>query len=31
MDRLFTWFAGRIAFAAGQPLAFVIAFAIIVV
>jgi len=31
MDRLFTWFAGLIAFAAGQPLAFVIAFATIIV
>ena len=30
MDRFFTWFAGKIAFAAGQPLAFVIAFATIV-
>ena len=29
MDRLFTWFAGRIAFVAGQPAAFAIAFAII--
>jgi low affinity Fe/Cu permease len=31
MNRLFTWFAGRIAFFAGQPLAFVVAFALIVV
>jgi low affinity Fe/Cu permease len=29
-DRVFTWFAGRISFAAGQPLAFVIAFATII-
>jgi len=29
-DRIFTWFAGRISFAAGQPLAFVIAFATII-
>ncbi len=31
MDRIFTWFAGKIAFAAGQPLAFVIAFGTILV
>jgi low affinity Fe/Cu permease len=31
MDRMFTWFAGRIASLAGQPLAFVIAFALILV
>ena len=31
MDRLFTWFAGRIAFFAGQPAAFVIAFAVILI
>jgi low affinity Fe/Cu permease len=31
MDRLFTWFAGRIASFAGQPVAFVLAFAVIVV
>jgi low affinity Fe/Cu permease len=31
MSRLFTWFAGKIAFAAGQPLAFVVAFALIIV
>jgi low affinity Fe/Cu permease len=31
MDRIFTWFAGRIAFVAGQPAAFVVAFATIVV
>jgi low affinity Fe/Cu permease len=31
MDRIFTWFAGRIASFAGQPIAFVIAFAVIVV
>jgi len=30
-DRIFTWFAGRISFAAGQPLAFVVAFATIIV
>ena len=29
-DRVFTWFAGRISFAAGQPLAFVVAFATII-
>jgi low affinity Fe/Cu permease len=31
MNRLFTWFAGRIASFAGQPVAFVIAFMLIVV
>jgi len=31
MDRIFTWFAGRISAMAGQPLAFVVAFALIVV
>ena len=31
MDRLFTWFAGRTASMMGQPLAFVIAFLVIVV
>jgi len=31
MDRIFTWFAGRIASFTGQPVAFVIAFALIVV
>jgi len=31
MDRLFTWFASRISFVVGQPLAFVVAFAVIVV
>ncbi|HEV7661373.1 MAG TPA: low affinity iron permease family protein [Allosphingosinicella sp.] len=31
MDRFFTWFAGRIAAFAGQPAAFVIAFALILV
>ncbi len=31
MDRLFTWFAGRIASFAGQPVAFVIAFLVILV
>ena len=31
MDRIFTWFAGRIASFAGQPVAFVVAFALIVV
>ena len=31
MNRLFTWFAGRIASFAGQPVAFVIAFALIVI
>ena len=30
-DRVFTWFAGRISFVAGQPLAFVIALVTIVV
>ena len=30
MNRLFTWFAGKIAFAAGQPLAFVVACALII-
>ena len=31
MDRIFTWFASRISFASGQPLAFVLAFGIILV
>jgi low affinity Fe/Cu permease len=31
MDRFFTWFASRISFASGQPLAFVLALAIILV
>ena len=31
MDRLFTWFASRISFISGQPLAFVIAFGVILV
>ncbi|MEA3045388.1 MAG: hypothetical protein QOH47_3226 [Sphingomonadales bacterium] len=31
MDRIFTWFAGRISSYAGQPLAFVVAFGLIVV
>jgi low affinity Fe/Cu permease len=31
MDRVFTWFAGRISFAAGQPLAFVLAVSVILV
>jgi low affinity Fe/Cu permease len=31
MDRLFTWFASRISFASGQPLAFVLAVGTIVV
>ena len=31
MDRFFTWFAGRIASFAGQPVAFVGAFALIVI
>jgi low affinity Fe/Cu permease len=31
MDRAFTWFASRISFASGQPLAFVLAFATILV
>jgi low affinity Fe/Cu permease len=31
MDRFFTWFAGRISSFAGQPVAFVIAFGLIVV
>jgi low affinity Fe/Cu permease len=31
MDRIFTWFAGRIASFAGQPVAFVGAFALIIV
>jgi low affinity Fe/Cu permease len=30
MDRVFTWFAGRIANVAGQPFAFVLAFMLIV-
>ena len=29
MDRVFTWFAGRISYAAGQPLAFVLALCVI--
>ena len=29
MNRIFTWFAGRAASAAGQPLAFVLAFGLI--
>jgi len=31
MDRFFTWFASKISFASGQPLAFVIAFGVMVV
>ncbi len=31
LDRFFTWFASRISFAAGQPLAFVLALGTIVV
>jgi low affinity Fe/Cu permease len=31
MDRIFTWFAGRASSTAGQPLAFVLAFALILV
>ncbi len=31
MDRFFTWFAGMISFASGQPLAFVLAFGTILV
>jgi len=31
MDRFFTWFAGRVASLVGQPAAFVVAFAIVVV
>ena len=31
MDRLFTWFASWISFISGQPLAFVIAFGVILV
>ena len=31
MDRFFTWFAGRISSFAGQPVAFVIAFALILI
>jgi len=31
MDRVFTWFAGRISYAAGQPLAFVLAVGVILV
>jgi low affinity Fe/Cu permease len=31
MDRVFTWFAGRISYAAGQPLAFVLATGVILV
>lgn len=30
LDRLFTWIASKIAFATGQPLAFVIAFGLII-
>jgi low affinity Fe/Cu permease len=31
MDRMFTWFAGKIASFTGQPLAFCVAFALIIV
>ena len=31
MDRVFTWFASMISFIAGQPLAFVVAFGVILV
>ena len=31
MDRVFTWFASMISFIAGQPLAFVVAFGVVVV
>jgi low affinity Fe/Cu permease len=31
LDRIFTWIASKIAFATGQPLAFVVALALIVV
>jgi low affinity Fe/Cu permease len=31
MDRLFTWFASKISFASGQPLAFVVAVGTIIV
>src|SRR3954469_24728750 len=31
MDRIFTWFAGRASSAAGQPLAFVVALAMILI
>jgi low affinity Fe/Cu permease len=31
MDRIFTWFASQVSFLSGQPLAFVLAFATIVV
>ena len=31
MDRFFTWFAGRIALVAGQPLAFSVAFGVVLV
>jgi low affinity Fe/Cu permease len=31
MDRFFTWFASFISFIAGQPLAFVVAFGVVVV
>ena len=31
MERFFTWFASRIAFASGQPLAFALAFGIVLV
>ena len=31
MDRLFTWFSSRVSAIAGQPLAFVVAFAIVLI
>lgn len=31
MDRFFTWFAGLVSFASGQPLAFILAFGTILV
>ena len=31
MDRFFTWFAGKIAFVAGQPYAFAVAFVLVLV
>ena len=31
MDRFFTWFASLVSFIAGQPLAFVVAFGVVVV
>ncbi|MEA3013301.1 MAG: hypothetical protein QOD42_1846 [Sphingomonadales bacterium] len=31
MDRIFTWFASKISFVSGQPIAFVFAFGIIIV